>query len=197
MKSWRIVITWSINSGKTEIIKELSARWYTIVEESAIMTIKILQEKLGGVEEQKQWIQQDFQSWLPSEFHKMNIDQQMSSESSIDLDKITFLDRGLLDYKAFCLLRDLPFPEGSKFLFENRQKYDQVFISESLPVFDTREWSWRIIDEALAKKMWEFCRKVYTEAGYTLTDIPALDKDNHKSLLTVEQRTDFVLENMK
>lgn len=193
MDKGRFVLTWWICSWKTEIITHLGKEWYDTLSESAIETINHVKWKVWS-DNQKQWLIDDFKSWKPSEFHIQNIDRQIKKEAFIELETITFLDRWLLDYHAFCLLRDLPISEWMQRVFSTRAKYDKVFHCDTLPLFDSRGWSGRIIDETLARRMWELCREVYEAAGYDLIDVPVFWPN--WEILPVNQRAEFVLENI-
>ncbi len=162
----KIVFTGGVYAGKSTILKHLRDLGYDVVSESATQTIRDLKDKLGA-EEQKKWMMNN-----PVDFQTMNMENQVEKEKALG-DGMFFLDRGLIDYIAFCEFRGGKISDKMKSLAKNHD-YSKIFVFEVLDKFDVRKDSGRYMDEATSRKMVGITEEAYRRFGYETVRVPEM-----------------------
>lgn len=165
----KIVITSGPSSGKSSLIREISARGYRTIPEAARLYLnqKISEglnvEEIRGTEE--------FQNNL------INLNKQME-EKIIRSSETIFMDRSLADNIGYMRFKDMEVPQS---LFEEcKDRYDYVFILEQLPFEDDH-----VRNEAPeeAKEIHNEIRQAYLDLGYSPILIPVIPIDERADVI--------------
>ncbi len=177
MVQQKIVIIGGPSTGKSTIIKELEKRGYFCMPE-------ISREIIAKA--QKEGIEQLFLTdplLFSDLLLKGRIEQhQKASEKNTSL---VFFDRGVPDVQAYLDYKEEVYPKKFK---ESgyTHKYTKVFI---LPpwkkIHETDKERYENFEES--KEIYKYLKQTYEDIGYTCVEVP---------LGTVQQRTDFILENL-
>jgi Predicted ATPase len=169
------VITGGPCTGKTTLINYLYKRGFHIVEESARLLVK------EGILTKEDFINPNKRDYL----QRMIMKKQIEQESKIPINKITFLDRGLVDGIAYYWIVNMEPPFELLELCKNRN-YRLVFVLEQLDNYQSDEL--RYEDFETGKKIHEYIIKAYKMFGYKLIFIPKA---------SVEERLNIILGHVK
>lgn len=165
----KIVLTGGPSVGKTTVLEILSSRGYTVVPESARMTIE--EERLKDSDA------------LPSKnrekFQKLVAERQLELEAKAS-GEIVFLDRSLIDGYAYCTLDNVPIPSIIKEIGKGR--YDKIFFLETLGIYVEDGVRSRSLENA--EKIHARIKETYEEFGYEPIVVPVLPP---------EERADYIL----
>lgn len=177
MKAKKIVITGGPGTGKSSIIHDLESRGEKCLHEVS---------RQVTLEAQKEGIDQLFlvKPLLFSEKLLEGRLRQFMEAEKMESDHI-FIDRGLPDVTAYMDYFKTDYPE----MFDNTcndHLYEQVFI---LPPWKEiyRSDNERYENYQEAEKISEYLYKTYERYGYKPVEVPKL---------SVEERTDFILNNI-
>jgi predicted ATPase len=165
------VITAGPSSGKSSIIRELSARGYRTVPESASLFIN--QKISEGESPEEARSNYEFQQRL------CNIDRQMEDRLG---NEVVFLDRSLADNIAYMKHHGKDIP--SSLIEECRDRYDNIFLLERLNFKDNKI---RNEDEEEAQEIHRLIRETYLELDYSVNEIP---------VVPIDERADMVLDRL-
>lgn len=176
------VLTGGPHSGKTSVIECLKRRGYRTLAESAVLVIEELNQKLG-VEGQRAW-----RTANRAAFQEMIALRQAELEDSIKGARgVWFLDRSLVDVRAFSHLHGHPAPGVLDRLLVDKRYAVPVFLLDLVTPFSSRADTGRTSDEATARRAEQFVERAYAELDYELVRIP---------LLPIEDRTDLILSHL-
>ncbi len=173
MNTKRIVITGGPGTGKTAIIKELTKRNYTCLEEVS-RQITIAARAKG--------ITQLFKS-DPLYFSELLLKERITQFEALKTDKpIVFYDRGIPDIIAYLDYAKIDYNTTFTTACKN-YSYTSVFI---LPPWETifKNDTERYESFTEAKKIQHYLINTYKSCGYSLIDVPCD---------TLSKRTDFIL----
>ncbi|MCB9362906.1 ATP-binding protein [Candidatus Woesearchaeota archaeon] len=176
---YKFVITGGPCSGKSTVIHELARRGHPIVEESALHLIR--KEKEGAN------IVFPWTDYL--EFNRRVIALQKEWEQNISAE-YAFLDRCLLDNKAYLDHKGLEYPEGLLPAVKEAE-YTYVFILQMLPAEywdELRDGHARQHPYADGLRIHSQIVQTYTEAGLPVRTIP---------FMPVEQRVHAIERTLK
>lgn len=170
----KVVITGGPCSGKSTLIAELKRRGFSVIEEIA----RSILEETGAplTLEDKERLQLQI------------IRKQKELESKIKYLDILFLDRGLLDVRAYCNLL-LGYVPQEVLDITNLSSYQAVFILEQLPFINDGLRLEKSNEEA--KKIHFALLKAYKSQGYFTITVP---------VMPLNERVNFILsqvQNMK
>lgn len=190
----KIVLTWWTFVWKTSILRNLSTKWYTIVDEVAQKNIQLLKNLLWD-EDSKKWRQDNF-----LEFQRMNIFSNLNTyNESLNIwetkDWLIFYDRWIFDWFASLTREWIPIPKSIENLCHN-VKYDIIFVIEHLSSHDPRKETWRMLNFEKSKK-WEesiikeYTKKIWIENIITIPKI--IYEDTEKG---IEERTQIILDHI-
>jgi predicted ATPase len=164
------VITGAPSSGKTSVIKELAHRGYAIQGEVARELIELglsRGQSLGAIRKDA------------AELQKEILEITVAREMALDLDTVSFLDRGLPDSITYFKLAGL---DGIEAIATSRLfHYRAVFIFDRLPIVNDDV---RTEDEALAAHIDRMLEEDYKSVGYTPVRV---------KVMSIEERADFIL----
>jgi predicted ATPase len=169
------VITGGPCTGKTTLINFLNKKGFHTVEESARLLVK------EGILKKEDFIDPNKRDYL----QRTIMNKQIELESKIPDNKITFLDRGLVDGIAYYWILNLEPPFELINACKNRN-YRFVFILEQLKNYQTDELRYEDIETG--KKIHEYIIKAYKMFGYKLIFVPEL---------SVEDRCNIILNHIK
>ena len=167
------VITGAPCSGKTAVIHKLEQRGYKVVHEVARAYIdsELLEGKTLPEIKADEWA-----------FERHILMEKVRIESTLKKDEIVFFDRGVPDSIAYYKLNGLdsvePFQESGEVRYQN------VFLFERLRFLTDPV---RSENEKTARRLGRLIEESYQSLGYDLIQVP---------LLSVEERTEFVLERL-
>ena len=172
----RYVITGGASCGKTTIIAELWKRGHRVLEETAW---EVIEDRLEN-------------KVTPEEITKRQLlifQRQLRRENYDFGNHPVFQDRSLADWIAYSkiLLPKTP-KQIAEFNFRNR--YDAVFIPDTLPI-ELNPVRVETSDREIQRVHQELF-KAYQEQGYTPIRIPTIPI--HDPIEAVKQRTDFILD---
>jgi predicted ATPase len=173
----KIVLIGGPGTGKTTIIKQLSAKGFLCMPE--ISRTVILEAKKEGIE----------QLFLtaPLLFSEMLLDgrEKQYRDAEISKDKIIFFDRGIPDVHAYMNYFNTTYP--NYFIDKsNTHKYTKVFhFCPWKDIYTTDNERYETFEEAV--KIDAFLVSAYSELGYSLIQVP---------FETAEKRTAFILESI-
>lgn len=159
----KCVLTGGPCVGKTTIVELLASMGYEIVPEVARMVIE------------RETIKQS--DMLPGknlkEFQRLVAEEQYEIEKGIK-GPVTFLDRGIVDGKAFCILGNVPVSEIVDRVAPGR--YDKVFVLDRLPEYKNDSERKESAEEAaLIHTRIVDC---YVELGYEPIVVPVLPPED-------------------
>jgi predicted ATPase len=167
------VITGAPCSGKTAVIHTLEQRGYKVVHEVAraymdneLMKGKTLPE-----------IKADERA-----FERHILMEKVRIESTLEKDEIIFFDRGVPDSIAYYKLNGLDSTEP--FQKSGEVRYQNVFLFERLRFLTDPV---RTEDEKTARRLNRLIEESYQSLGYDIVHVP---------LLSVEERTEFILKHL-
>jgi predicted ATPase len=173
----RVVITGGPGSGKTTLVEAVGARGFATVPEAAIEVIAELNAELG-LEEQKAWRRAHV-----DEFQRLVLERQLAQEAEARDGTAVFLDRGVVDGLGYCRhFGTEPPPELLAASAEDR--YDRVFLLDTLPEVIVRGDTGRTSDRAASLAIAERIAEVYRERGLEPVRVP---------VASVEERVGLVL----
>ena len=187
----KYVLTGGPGVGKTTLLDELKKAGFNTVSETA--TTLINEAKAAGNPNPA------YDQKFIQEFQKNIWCKQRSNEQNIPIDKITFLDRGLIDGLAYCNLYNQEPPPGLR-IDAAQSSYEIVFILDFLDFYERNEG--RQENNEQAHNIANLIDEVYQEYGYipnqTLIHVPAFLYDENKKRLplqaSVSKRVEFILE---
>lgn len=170
------VITAGPSCGKSSIIRELSARGFFTLPESARMFIN--QKISEGVDSDKVREKYDFQKRL------IEINETM--ENNIQNHNIAFLDRSLVDIISY--MRYNGNKPSKELINKCRGRYDNIFILERLNFEDDKV---REENEKQAQEIHDELRNTYIDLNYSIHEIPVIpiDKRADKILNILDLKT--------
>lgn len=183
-----IVLTGGPYSGKTTLASHFSGLGNSVIPESAIEVIEMLNGWLG-INEQKDWRTKNFQ-----QFQKFIFDQQVLNEQRyITLtkstnafnDKHVFLDRSTIDVIAYLRLNGLR-PSREMLSYCESAPYKQIYLLEVFPDFEARSETGRTSDYEKALHTGALLKSCYEEFGYDPIVLPCS--------LSTEERANMVYE---
>ena len=167
------VITGAPCSGKTAVIHLLEQRGHKVVHEVARAHIdtELMRGKTLAEIKADEWA-----------FERHILMEKVRIESTLDKDDIIFFDRGVPDSIAYYKLNGLdptePFQQSAEVRYQN------VFLFERLRFLTDPV---RSEDETTARRLSRLIEEAYQSLGYDIIHVP---------LLSVEERTEFVLERL-
>ena len=167
------VITGAPCSGKTAVIRMLEQRGYQVVHEVARAYIdqELLKGKTLSEIKADEWA---FERHILMEKHR--IEAQLAS------DKIIFFDRAVPDSIAYYKLNELNPAEP---LEKSREvRYQNIFLFKSLAFLTDPV---RSENEKTAHRLAQLIEESYQSLGYEIIHVP---------LLSVEDRTEFILKRL-
>lgn len=170
----KYVLTGGPNSGKTSVINRLREKKFDVLDETAREAIRCLPCK---PQNELEFI----------ELEKRIFTMQLTEEARIDSKPgIKFLDRGLPDIIAYCLLNALSIPKdfANRELFSNR--YAGIFILERMPFLQD---GGRIEkNDFEAQRAHERIIEAYRGYGYSLIQVPIFQIGR----AGIEKRVEFI-----
>ncbi|WP_405291973.1 AAA family ATPase [Algibacter sp. Ld11] len=178
MNTKKIVITGGPGTGKSTLINELIKRGYTCLEE--ISRQVILDAKKEGIDQLFLTNPLMFSELLLKGRQKQFVDAELFEND------IVFFDRGLPDVLAYM---DFIGDKCPKDFIKtcNQSKYHTVFILKPWEaIYTSDNERYETFDQAL--EIHDHLVKTYENYNYNLIDVP---------FDTVENRTDFILNNLK
>lgn len=158
----KVVLTGGAGAGKTTTINRLRQMGYATVPESAIEVMEAYPELKSGE---------------PYAFQKQVVDTQIANEAAISAmgmeeeSRFIFLDRGIIDSKAYCTLRNTPEPPGLDAACRSSDYY-AVFALETLNNFTERPETGRTSNQAMSRQTYDLLLEAYAHYGYTVISIP-------------------------
>lgn len=167
------VITGAPCSGKTAVIHMLEQRGYHVVHEVARAYIdnELMKGKTLPEIKADEWA-----------FERHILLEKIRIESTLEKDEIIFFDRGIPDSIAYFKLNGLdpvePFQKSTEVRYQN------VFLFERLRFLTDPV---RSENKQTARRLGRLIEESYQSLGYDLIQVP---------LLSVEERTQFVLEHL-
>ncbi|HLF53619.1 MAG TPA: ATP-binding protein [Candidatus Nanoarchaeia archaeon] len=170
----KYVLTGGPNSGKTSVINGLREKKFDVIDETAREAIRALPCK---PQNEREFI----------ELEKTIFTMQLTEEAKIDSKPgIKFLDRGLPDIIAYCLLNAINVPKdfANRDLFANR--YSGIFILERMPFLQDGGRIER--DDFEAQRAHERIIEAYTGCGYSLVSVPIFQIGR----VGIERRVEFI-----
>lgn len=178
----KAVITGGSFAGKTTIVELFSRLGHPTVPESGQHVTDELIRKMG--------IQSmnDFRRNRPYQYLEMIIKRQGELESRPRPSRIrpTLLDRSLYDYLAYLRVAGIRPPES--FLARLTQRYDRVFLMDTLSGFSHRLETGRTLNRGFSIKWRDACSEVYKEYG--MDTIPVNE-------MPVTERMRFIKEHLR
>jgi predicted ATPase len=173
------VITGAPCSGKTAVIHMLEQRGFRVVHEVARAYIdsELLKGKTLPEIKTDEWA---FERHILME--KVRIESTLKKDEIIFLDEIIFFDRGVPDSIAYYKLNGLDSAEP--FQKSGEVRYQNVFLFERLRFLTDPV---RSESEKTAQQLGRLIQESYQALGYDLIHVP---------LLSVEARTEFILERL-
>jgi len=167
------VITGAPCSGKTAVIHMLEQRGYQVVHEVARAYIdnELMKGKTLPEIKADEWA-----------FERHILVEKVRIESTLTKDEIIFFDRGVPDSIAYYKLNGLDTAEP--FQKSGEVRYQNVFLFERLRFLADPV---RSENEKTALRLGRLIEESYQSLGYDLIQVP---------LLSVEERTEFVLERL-
>ena len=167
------VITGAPCSGKTAVIHMLERRGYKVVHEVARAYIdnELMKGKTLPEIKADEWA-----------FERHILMEKVRIESTLNRDEIIFFDRGVPDSIAYYRLNGLDSTEP--FQKSGEVRYQNVFLFERLRFLADPV---RSEDERTACRLNRLIEESYQSLGYDIIHVP---------LLSVEERTEFVLERL-
>ncbi len=162
-----VVVTGGSHSGKTSVIRELSARGHQVIPEAALEVIEELIAERGA-EAQVQWRRSH-----QIDFQRRISERQCAREVAARCapSKFVFCDRGLLDGSVYCRLAGVEWPDDLRMLAESA-RYAHVFVLATLANFDLRSETGRVHSEEESIRAGVLLRDVYRPRTRNLTPIP-------------------------
>ena len=167
------VITGAPCSGKTAVIHMLERRGYKVVPEVARAYIdsELMKGKTLSEIKAEEWA-----------FERHILMEKVRIESTLGKDEIIFFDRGVPDSIAYYKLNGLD--PAEPFRKSGEVRYQKIFLFERLR-FSTDPV--RSENEKTAQRLGRLIEESYQSLGYDIIHVP---------LLSVEARTEFVLERL-
>jgi len=182
MNSKCVAIIGGSCSGKTTLIEFLSEKGYATLPEAAQLAINRLTQEMGA---------SALATWCPNhiaEFQSAIAKMQAALEMGVTstCDSYVFCDGALLDPLGYCrYFNATPTLEHQEITAAHH--YHAIFALESLEVFTPRLKAGRVSDKESSCLIGQILRQVYTEAGYSVVDVPRM---------LVEDRASFILERL-
>jgi len=168
------VITGGPSSGKTTTVNVLKERGYITTFEHARHYLDTQRLKGRTIEETRK-NQREFQLGV--------LDMQIEQENEIAENVQAFLDRAIPDALAYYRFLNLSVDEKLAKAMET-VSYKKIFILDPLPLKNDYA---RNEDEQAQKKIHELITEVYESLPFPVVHVP---------VLPLEQRVDFILENL-
>ena len=167
------VITGAPCSGKTAVIQELEQQGYPVVHEVARAYIdrELMKGKTLSEIKADEWA-----------FERHILLEKIKIEAQLKPDKVIFLDRAIPDSIAYYKLNGLNPAEPLQ--KSHQVRYQNVFFFERLSFLADPV---RSEDEKAAHRLSQLIEESYRSLGYDLIHVP---------LLSVENRTDFILKHL-
>ena len=179
----KVVITGGPYSGKTTIVDYFSKLRFKVLSEVPLEVIKNLNKKLG-VEEQKKWRKKNIKDFQ-IDLAKKQVKREKLLKSKKD--EIVFLDRGLHDTLAYCVLYNVV-PPKKILALAKKHKYDFVFLLETLSPFKQRSETGRISNKKTSIKIGNLIEKKYKDYGIKVIRVKEM---------SVKKRGDFIFNIIK
>ena len=134
----KVVITGGPGSGKSTLIKELKARHYPVVEESALIVMGFIASLISWAK-QKKWknsLNDGQKVWFQNQIYKITdiqyeIIEEINKTEFTVKDQVVFYDRGIHDFLAYYPESELKRVE--KRIRESSITYDHIFVLETPP----------------------------------------------------------------
>ncbi len=160
-KPIKFVLTGGPCTGKTTTINHLGKMGYQTIQEAASLLIE-------------EEIKNDIPLWKKDviAFQKKLILKQIEFESQINPEKITFIDRSIIDTIAYCKIFKTE-PTKEFVYLAKTHTYANIFVLDFLNFYETNEI--RLENKKIAKKIHQTLINTYTEFGYNPIFIPALE----------------------
>ncbi|HAL50729.1 MULTISPECIES: ATP-binding protein [Sphingobacterium] len=168
------VVTGGPCTGKTTVVELLAKRGYAIIAEQARHYIDTQKIKGRTVEEIKNNREQ---------FQMEVLNLQIREESTLDVNKIAFLDRALPDAMAYYKFLGLKY-DRRLIAMCKRFCYQKVFVLDRLPLINDYA---RLEDEQDQIRIHNLIIEVYTRFPCPVIQVPVLPPD---------QRVKFILNNL-
>lgn len=167
------MITGAPCSGKTAVIHMLEQRGYKVVHEVARAYIdsELMQGKTLPQIKADEWA-----------FERHILMEKVRIESRLKKDEIIFFDRGVPDSIAYYKLNGLDATEP--FQKSSEVRYQNVFLFERLRFLTDPV---RSEDDRTARRLNRLIQESYQSLGYDIIHVP---------LLSVEERTEFILKHL-
>lgn len=163
------VITGTLSSGKTSVIKHLSSLGYDVVFETARLLIDNEIKKGKTIEE----IRSDELS-----FQEKVLEMKIDIEEKIPLNQLTFFDRGIPDSIAYYQMLN---HEVSSIIKSSQRRYKGVFLLEMLPV--KKDYA-RVENKKTALYLQNLLCRAYQDLDYQVIKVP---------VKPVKERVQFIL----
>ncbi len=169
----QFVLTGGPGSGKSTVIEELNKRGYQTSTEA--FTFLFNQAKKQGTLEEL--------TKNPISFREQLMQQQLAFESSLDPNKLAFLDRGTIDILVFGDELKIPMSAALRDSVK-KSSYDLVFLLEPLPKEQYKQTEIRSENYEKSLAIADQLKKAYEEKKYTVIAVP---------FDTPQKRADFIL----
>lgn len=183
----KILLTWWTHSWKTSILEYLSKNGFCTLWEVAWDNMKLLIDVLW-LEWYRKWRNKNLDKLL-----EMYIYSNLKRDLNIsNLNKLTFYDRWVFDWIASFKRESIMIPDYIFDLVENI-KYDYIFIIENLPYHNTRESTWRMLDQEKSNKWKKFIINEYEQRFWNdkVIIVPYFNLNKEES---IEKRAQFILD---
>jgi len=173
-----IVITGGPGMGKTSIIESLEWSGYACVPESGR---DIIQRQLKSKGDKLPWA--DRMGFAQEMFKRAVADYKQT----VDQQTYTFFDRGIVDSIGYLSLCNLPISDEIRLAAAHYRYYDKVFITPPWPEIYVNDRERKQSFEE-AEITYKTMKKVYTDFGYSLIEVP---------MLPIQDRAMFILQCLK
>lgn len=173
----KIVLVGGPGTGKSSVLKELSKRGYTCMEEvSRQVTLKAQQDGIDQL-----FLEQPilFSQLLLQGRKQQYLDAEKTKE------ELVFFDRGIPDIEAYLIYSQTEYP--SEFSQDARKfRYDSIFYFKPWKeIYESDNERYETFEQLLTID--SYLIKTYHKYNYSLIDVPCL---------SIEQRVDFILQSI-
>lgn len=188
-----IVCTWWTHVWKTSVLEYLETQWYKRHISVAWKYMEMLSNIFWDAE-YRVWRTNNF--W---EFQRMNIFADLELYfDSLNIknikDEIIFFDRWVFDWIASLKRENIEIPNSIEELVSKVKYYKKVFIFEPIWFHDSREQTWRMLNEEISLKWAKFIEEEYKNRWYEIVKIPDIKAwNNHDN---INARAELLLNNI-